>query len=73
MDNAVIKDFDITKEAKKVRGHDLQAHISIWLPSDYKDKYDEIQARSGRGFSKYLRDLIKVAIDRVNLDEKPKS
>lgn len=39
--------------------------IAVWLPPDYKNRYDRLQAAHGRRFSKHLRELIKAAIEHA--------
>lgn len=39
--------------------------ISIPLPEDYKNKFDELQTVTGRKFGRILQDIIKKAIDSV--------
>lgn len=52
-------------------GSDLQSElrngrpISTWVPGPYKAKYDLIQKLSGRKYSKILRRLIMMSIDRL--------
>lgn len=40
--------------------------ITVWLPTEYKKKYDRFQALSNRRFGKLVQKLIKKAIDSVN-------
>lgn len=44
----------------------LTAHVSIWLPGDYKARYDRLQRMTGRRFAKALRELIQAAIDKTD-------
>ena len=39
------------------------APVTIWLPPEYKAKYDQLQKRSNREFIKKLREIVRVAID----------
>lgn len=39
--------------------------VTIWLPREYKARYDLIQRETGRKFGKTLREMIQVAIDRT--------
>lgn len=41
----------------------LDASVTIWLPSEYKSRYDELQKQSGRRFAKKARELLMAAID----------
>jgi len=40
------------------------APVTIWLPAEYKARYDQLQAVSGKRFCKKVRELIEAAIDR---------
>ncbi len=40
--------------------------ITIWLPCDYKEKYDALQILSKKQLSKTLRDLIIAGIDEAD-------
>lgn len=42
--------------------------ITIWVPDEYKDKYDLLQARSNKVFGKKVKEIVKLAIDKVALD-----
>ena len=39
--------------------------ITFWLPKEYKEKYEFLQERSRRGFSKKLQEVLKRSIDKV--------
>lgn len=39
--------------------------ITIWLPTDYKSKYDMLQDKTKRKFSKLVREVLKSTIDRA--------
>lgn len=39
--------------------------LSIWVPAEYKKKYDELQESSGRSFGKLLKQVIMKSIDKV--------
>jgi hypothetical protein len=43
--------------------------LTLWVPAEYKDKFDRIQARSGRKFGKYLKKLLIQSIDKVKLED----
>ena len=36
--------------------------VTVWLTPDAKEKYDDIQRRSGRRFSRILREVVERAI-----------
>lgn len=42
--------------------------ITIWVPSEYKTKYDMIQSASKRQFGKLVRELLKKSIDKIDLE-----
>jgi hypothetical protein len=42
--------------------------ISVWVPKEYKEKYDLIQKQSRWRFSKFLRQIVKRSIDKVPLE-----
>jgi hypothetical protein len=37
--------------------------ISLWVPKEYKEDYDKIQALTDRQFGKLLQEVVKKAID----------
>lgn len=45
---------------------DRQKPLTIWVPNDYKEKYGDLQKKSGRKFSKHLQAVVKLAIDKVS-------
>jgi hypothetical protein len=44
-------------------GSNLTSAITIWLPDEIKDAYDRLQERTGRRFSKKVRELLQAAIE----------
>ena len=42
--------------------------VTFWVPVEYKKKYEAIQAKSKRKFSKMLKEVIMKSIDRVEID-----
>lgn len=52
-------DHSKTEKAQPIRV------LSIPVPEEYKEKYDELQALSDRKFGKLLQELIKKSIDSV--------
>jgi hypothetical protein len=48
----------------------LRQPVTFWLPANYKEQYDIIQARSRRKFSKVVVEIIMLAIDQVNGENK---
>lgn len=41
--------------------------ITLWLPENYKLRYDQLQQKSSRRFCKKLREIILIAIDKTDL------
>lgn len=39
--------------------------VTIWLPEEYKAKFQELQQRTGRRFGKKVQQLLMKSIDRV--------
>lgn len=42
-----------------------QRCVTIWISESHKEKYNEIQNRSGRQFGKVLRKMFETAIDKT--------
>lgn len=42
--------------------------ITIWVPDEYKEKYDLLQSRSNKVFGKKIKEIVKFAIDKVQID-----
>lgn len=42
--------------------------ITIWLPDEYKIKYDLLQERTKRRFGKLVKELLKKSIDKIDLN-----
>jgi hypothetical protein len=40
--------------------------FTLWLPEEYKVRYDVLQAKSSRQFTKVIRDLVMYAIDETD-------
>lgn len=63
MDNAslddVFSDLNLDSDAAA-----LNKSITLWVPEEYKAKYDKLQKLSSREFNKRLRTLILKAIDQ---------
>lgn len=43
--------------------------LTFWIPTEYKSKYDQIQSRSRRRFGKHLKEILKRAIDKIELED----
>ncbi len=46
------------------RDNSRGGQIAIWLPADLKAKYDQIQDATGSNFTKALKEILKLAIER---------
>lgn len=57
--NDVFDDLNLDKNVV-----DLDKSITLWVPQEYKTKYDKLQKLSSREFNKRLRTLILRAIDQ---------
>lgn len=44
--------------------------LTIWIPSGHKAKYDLIQSKSKHKFGKFLREVLKKSIDKVDVEKK---
>ena len=42
--------------------------VTFWIPDEYKKKYEAIQAKSKRRFSKMLKEVIMKSIDRIEVE-----
>lgn len=43
--------------------------ITLWIPVEYKEKFDRLQRKSKRRFSKVLKEVVMRSIDRVAVDQ----
>lgn len=53
-----------------VEGNETQpkAQINIWVPAEYKHKFDLLQARSNKKFGKILQKMVRLSIDNIELE-----
>jgi hypothetical protein len=58
----LISNFDFAGPENIGRG----GPVTVWLPTEYKAKYDEMQQRSGGKFVKMLKEVLKHTIDQVH-------
>lgn len=59
----IFKDYaPILTEIKDV---DQKDSVTVWISKDYKQRYDVLQAKTKRKFSKLLVEVIKSAIDKA--------
>lgn len=59
----VLKEFDLTDIPETETKNNK--NLSVWIPAQYKDKYDEIQRLSRGRFGKLLREVVVKSIDKV--------
>lgn len=43
-----------------------RAGVTIWLPEEYKEKFNQLQSRSKRRFGKKIQEMLIKAIDKVS-------
>ena len=43
--------------------------VGFWIPKEHKAKYEKIQRSTDRKFGKAIQELIKQAIEKVQLEE----
>lgn len=65
--DSIIDGFDPANTPQPQRVHD-GAPVTIWLPAEYKAKYDLVQDRSRKKFSRVLREVFMRAIDKVYVE-----
>lgn len=58
----IISTFALKDDSMKSKIKD-GGPVTIWLPKEYKTKYDKIQRTTDRRFCKKIRELIVAAID----------
>jgi hypothetical protein len=73
MNNSVLK--NVTAALEEIKEVDLtgegegyvkaKSPITVWLPPEYKDKFDHYQKMTDRKFGKLVQKLLKKAIDSV--------
>lgn len=63
--DSIFDDLDLSRQVTQDKV--IKANLSIWIPVDYKQKYDRIQNRTNREFSARLCELVKQVIDKVYL------
>lgn len=71
MNNAILK--SVESALSEIRDTNLNSDhegyakargpISLWVPPEYKNKFDELQAMTNSKFGKLLQEVIKKAID----------
>lgn len=63
--DSILEDFDVDAPPKP-KPVTENTNISIWLPKEYRDKFDELQMKSKRKFGKLLREVVIKSIDKVS-------
>lgn len=63
--DSIFKSFET--ELTNLENPSLQRKsITIWVPEEYKAKYDMLQDRSKRKFCKLIQELLKISIDKFD-------
>lgn len=58
-----IEEIDLSgKEAGYIKA---RSPVTVWLPPEYKDKFDHYQELTNKKFGKLVQKLLKKAIDSV--------
>jgi hypothetical protein len=63
--DAIIENFELSKTENQTNARG--GTVTIWLPADYKAKYEHLQKVSHKRFLKKLRELVQAAIDRTEM------
>ncbi len=65
---ATIPEFHYEDYASEEVGgfHERRKPLTTWIPSAYKERYEELQRRTNRMFGKHLQEVIQLAIDKVD-------
>lgn len=58
----ILEEFTSDEQIKKSNLRE-GGPATIWLPPEYKEKFDNLQTKSGRKFGRKIRELIIAAID----------
>lgn len=56
---------DLAPILTEIKDVDQKDSVTVWISKDYKQKYDVLQAKTKRKFSKLLVEVIKSAIDKA--------
>lgn len=60
--DAILDEFDPSSDAGDEPAK--AQPLTIWLPVEYKRKYDELQSRTRGRFGKVLKEIVKCAIEK---------
>lgn len=63
LDN-IFEEFLVTAEVSDLTLREKRTPITIWVPLDYKAKFDEAQKKSRCRFGKKMREIFMTCIDR---------
>lgn len=44
----------------------IKAGLTLWVPEEYKSKFDVLQELTGRRFGKLLQEVVKKSIDKID-------
>lgn len=62
--DACLEDLNsLDMDQNKMKFQKARSAISLWLPQDHKDKYDDLQAITNGKFGKFLQQAVKKLID----------
>ena len=46
-----------------------RAHLTLYVPLETKQKFDNLQTKSRRKFGKKLQEVVAIAVERAKLDD----
>lgn len=64
----ILQSFDQDSTESKLRDG---CTLTFWVSPEIKKKYDTIQRRSKRRFSRVLKEVIEESIQRIDCDDSP--
>lgn len=65
VDSALKEIEEIDLSGKETGYIKAKSPVTVWLPPEYKDKFDHYQEITNRKFGKLVQKLLKKAIDSV--------
>lgn len=65
--DAINDDFDLSDI--NTEDPEPKQPITLWLPVEYKLKFDLIQQRSKKRFGKHLKEVLKRSIDKIDIEK----
>jgi vacuolar-type H+-ATPase subunit C/Vma6 len=65
--DAVLKEFEVENLMNNYDGKYVDTHklLSIAVPATTKDRFDELQEKTGKNFGKALQKINKAIIDKI--------